>query len=80
MLSLVLREGVVLSVVGLAVGLVGAVMLSKYLENLLFGVTPLDILTYAGVSSAFLAVIFAASYVPARQAAAIDPQLTMRHE
>jgi putative ABC transport system permease protein len=79
-LLLVLREGVVLSVVGLAVGLVGAVMLSKYLENLLFGVTALDIATYAGVSLAFLAVMFAASYVPARRAATIDPQATMRYE
>ncbi len=79
-LSLVLREGVVVSVVGLAVGLVGAVVVSKYLENLLFGVTALDIATYAGVSFAFLGVMFAASYVPARQAAAIDPQATMRYE
>jgi len=79
-LSLVLREGVVLSVAGLAAGLAGAVMLSKYLESLLFGVTPLDIVTYAGVSFAFLAVMFAASYVPARRAVAIDPQSTMRYE
>ena len=79
-LLLVLREGIVLSVAGLAVGLVGAVMLSKYLENLLFGVTALDITTYAGVSFAFLGVMFAASYLPARQAATIDPQSTMRYE
>jgi putative ABC transport system permease protein len=79
-LLLVLRQGVVLSVVGLGVGLVGAGMLSKYLQNLLFGVTALDIVTYAGVSFAFLGVMFAASYVPARQAAAIDPQATMRYE
>jgi predicted permease len=79
-LLLVLREGVVVSVVGLAVGLVGAVVLSKYLENLLFGVAALDVITYAGVSFAFLGVMFAASYVPARQAAAIDPQATMRYE
>jgi putative ABC transport system permease protein len=62
------------------VGLVGAVMLSKYLENLLFGVAALDVATYAGVSFVFLAVMLAASYVPARQAAAIDPQATMRYE
>ena len=43
-------------------------------------VTALDIATYAGVSLAFLGVMFAASYVPARQAATIDPQSTMRYE
>jgi putative ABC transport system permease protein len=79
-LLLVLREGIVVSVVGLLVGLAGAVMLSKYLASLLFGVTALDVTTYAGVSLVFFGVMFAASYVPARQAAAIDPQATMRYE
>jgi len=79
-LRLVLREGLVLGCVGLAVGLVGSAAFSQYLETMLFGVAGLDIATYVGVAVAFLGVMFAASYLPARQAAAIEPQSTMRYE
>ena len=79
-LRLVLREGLILSAAGLGIGLVGAVALSRYLERMLFGVSALDIATYVVVSAAFTAVMLAASYVPARRAAAIDPQSTMRYE
>jgi predicted permease len=79
-LRLVLREGLVLSIVGLAAGLAGSALLSQYLDRMLFGITALDAPTYIGVSVAFVAVMLAASYVPARRAAAIDPQATMRYE
>jgi putative ABC transport system permease protein len=79
-LRLFLWEGLTLSVAGLAAGLAGSALLSQYLERMLFGVAALDIATYGGVSIAFLAVMLAASYIPARQAATIDPQQTMRYE
>jgi ABC-type lipoprotein release transport system permease subunit len=64
----------------LVAGLAGSALLSQYLARMLFGVTALDMTTYVGVSVAFLAVMLAASYVPARRAAAIDPQAAMRYE
>ncbi len=79
-LRLVLSEGAALSVVGVGIGLLGSALLAKYLENMLYGVGPLDVATYLAVSMAFLAVMLVASYVPARQAAAVDPQATMRYE
>jgi putative ABC transport system permease protein len=79
-LRLFLREGLLLSVVGLAAGLAGSALLSQYLERMLFGVAALDASTYLGVSITFLAVMLAASYIPARQAATIDPQSAMRYE
>jgi len=79
-LRLILREGLALSVAGLGAGLAGAVLLAKYLESMLFGVSALDSATYFSVSVVFLAVMLVASYVPARQAASIDPQSTMRYE
>jgi predicted permease len=79
-LRLFLREGLVLSVVGLAAGLAGSVLLSQYLERMLFGVAALDTATYTGVSIAFVAVMLAASYIPARHAARIEPQSSMRYE
>jgi putative ABC transport system permease protein len=79
-MRLFLREGLVSSGVGLAAGLAGAALLSQYLERMLFGVAALDTATYAGVSISFLAVMLVASYLPARRAASIDPQATMRYE
>ena len=76
----VLRQGLSLSVWGLLVGLVGSVVLTKFLATMLFGVTTLDIATYIAVCATFLAVMVAASYLPARQAAKIDPQLILRYE
>ena len=79
-LRLFLCEGLILGAIGLAAGLAGSALLSHYFERMLFGVAALDASTYAGVSIAFLAVMLAASYVPARRAASIDPQSTMRYE
>jgi putative ABC transport system permease protein len=75
-----LRQGLLLSMQGLAIGLAGSVVLTKFLENMLFGVSALDIATYAVVCTAFLVATLAATYVPARQASKIDPLSVLRDE
>jgi putative ABC transport system permease protein len=79
-LALVLRQGLLLSAVGMTVGLVGAASLTRYLEGLLFGVTPLDRTTFFAVSLLFAFVAMLASYVPARRAMRLDPLTALRWE
>jgi predicted permease len=79
-LSLVLRQGLSLSLTGVAVGLVGAWWLTGAMKSLLFGVRPNDPLTFATVSVLLLAVAAAATFVPARRATRIDPVVALRVE
>ena len=58
----------------------GAAALSRYLEGLLFGLTPLDVTTFVASSSMFGAVAALASYVPARRATRVDPLVALRSE
>jgi predicted permease len=76
--DLVLRQGVVFAVAGVAVGLAVAAGLTRFLGSLLFGVAPVDGTTYATVSVVLVAVVFLASYLPARRAARVDPVLALR--
>ncbi len=75
-----LKQGVALTMVGLCVGIAGALAVSRWLTSLLFGVTPADPFSFVAVSIVLLAVAGAASYVPARRAAAIDPMSAIRSE
>lgn len=77
---LVLAEGVMLTVTGVGVGLVGAFWLVHLLSALLFGVAATDLVTYAGVTVVLLVVAAVASYIPARRAARVDPVIAMRAE
>ncbi len=79
-LTLVLRQSIALIVVGLALGLAGALAASRTLTGLLFGITPLDPATYAVAVGVFLVVAAAASYVPARHATRVDPMVALRTE
>jgi putative ABC transport system permease protein len=79
-LKVFLRQGLALAVVGLSVGIAGALVVSHWLSSLLFVVRPTDPLTFAAVSLVLLSVAFIASYVPARRAAAIDPMTAIRSE
>ena len=65
---------------GSAIGLVGAVAASRAIASLLFGVSPLDPLTYVGVVVVMLGVASVASWVPAWRAARVDPAITLRAE
>jgi predicted permease len=63
---------------GLLLGLLGAVVATRYLEGLLFGVTPLDATTFAAVSMVFIVVALLATLLPARRATKIDPMVALR--
>ena len=73
-LAWIVRQGLVLTSAGVAVGLIGAVSVTRYLEGMLFGLTPLDPSTFIGVSLMFVAVASLASYVPARRATRFIPR------
>jgi putative ABC transport system permease protein len=79
-LSLMVRRGVVLTVVGLAIGLVGAFGLTRVLSGVLFGVSATDPASYIGISLVLLTVGLVASYVPARRAAKVEPAVALRYE
>ena len=79
-LALVLRQGMVLTAIGITLGLLGAVAASQAIAALLFGVSPLDPLTYFGVIALLGAVSMIACGVPAWRAAKIDPMKALRYE
>ena len=76
----VVREGMVLVGVGTGVGLALALAGARVLRSLLYGVGPLDPLTFAGVPVLLLAVTLAAAYVPARKASRVDPVRALKAE
>jgi putative ABC transport system permease protein len=75
---MVVREGIVLGVVGVAAGTAVAIGLARFLAALMFGITTRDPLTYTMVAAALAAVSVAATYVPARRATKIDPLIALR--
>jgi ABC-type antimicrobial peptide transport system permease subunit len=75
-----LRQGLVLTAVGLVVGVASAVALGRWMSSLLFGVGPTDLAAYAAAVGVMIAAAALASYVPARRAANIDPIETLRAE
>jgi ABC-type antimicrobial peptide transport system permease subunit len=77
---MMLREGLTLSLVGLALGLVGAWWLGRVASSLLIGVTASDPLTFMTVSLLLMGVAAAASYIPARRAMTVDPMVALRAE
>ena len=79
-LQLVLRRTIVHAAAGIIIGLVAASMLTRYLQTLLFGVTPFDPLTFAGAAVVFAVVALVAAAIPARQASAVDPLIALRTE
>lgn len=77
-LRLVLRRAMVLAAIGIAIGAGGAIALTRYLTTLLFGVKPIDVVTFIGVALILAAVVFVACLVPARRATKIDPLEALR--
>jgi len=79
-LRLVLGQSARLSSVGILFGIGGATIATKYLETFLFGVTPLDVTTFAAVGIAFFGTALIAAYVPARRATRVDPLVALRYD
>jgi ABC-type antimicrobial peptide transport system permease subunit len=77
-LSLVARHVLLLALTGVVLGLGGALALTRLLQDLLFQVSPTDPFTFVAVAVLFVLVALAASYVPARRAAGVDPLAALR--
>ena len=76
----VMRDALGTVIVGVAIGISGAVYVSRFLESLLFGVQPADPTVLAAVAILFMMVAAVASYVPARRATLVDPATALRAE
>jgi predicted permease len=79
-MALVLGRGLRLSLAGAALGVAGALLATRYLKSLLYGVTPHDPITLAAGSAVLIAVALAAAWLPARRAVAVDPMAALRNE
>ncbi|HWN99260.1 MAG TPA: ABC transporter permease [Blastocatellia bacterium] len=79
-LRMILGDGAKLTVIGVAIGLGAAFVLTRVLASLLFGVSPADPVTFAGISVLLACVAMLASYVPARRAAKVDPMEALRYD
>jgi predicted permease len=79
-LKLVLIKGLVLTQIGVSIGLAGAFATTRFLSTLLYGVKPDDALTFTAVGLLLIVVTLLASYIPARRAANVDPLVALRYE
>lgn len=79
-LGMVVREGMELSAVGIVAGLVGAAIVTRVMASLLFGISAMDVATFAMVPAILAAVAFAATAIPALRATRVDPIVALREE
>jgi len=79
-LSLVVRQGMQLTVIGVFAGLIGAVALTRVIASLLFGVSATDVATFLTVPAVMVLVAFAATVIPAWRASSVDPMVALRDE
>jgi predicted permease len=78
--GLVVRQGMLLGAIGIGAGVIGAAALTRVMASLLFGVSATDVLTFGAVVAILAAVVFAATAIPARRAAGVDPMIALREE
>jgi putative ABC transport system permease protein len=76
---MVLRQGLALAIAGAGVGLAGALIVSRSMAGLLYGVRPTDPLTFGAVTAALAAIALVACYLPARRAIQVDPVVALRY-
>jgi ABC-type antimicrobial peptide transport system permease subunit len=77
---MIVRHGMILTVVGIIVGLASAFGLARLMQSMLFGVTARDPLVFAGVPLVLVFVAFVAVWLPARRASRVDPMVALRYE
>jgi putative ABC transport system permease protein len=79
-LKMVVGQGMILALIGVAAGLTGALILTRVLESLLFGVSARDLGTFLIIPIVLAAIAFLSSYIPARRATRVDPMIALRYE
>ncbi len=79
-LYLIMKEAAKFSLAGIALGLIGALLVTRLMSSELYGVSPLDPFTYVGVAVVMAAVTLLACYIPTRQAMRVDPMVALRYE
>jgi putative ABC transport system permease protein len=77
---LVVGQGTRLTLIGIALGIAGALVLTRFLQSMLFEVKPTDLVTFVGVTILLVLVSLAACYIPARRAMRVDPMVALRYE
>jgi putative ABC transport system permease protein len=79
-LKLILKQGLRLTLLGVVIGLGASFALTRWMETLLFGVRPTDLLTFTVIAAALMLVALFACWIPARRATKVDPMIALRHE
>jgi len=79
-LRLVVRQGLSLALIGIALGLAASIGLTRFLQSLLFGVRPLDPVTFGSTALLWTAIALLACYIPARRSTKVDPMVALRYE
>lgn len=79
-LLLIMRHGMTVALAGVAIGLVGALFLTRFMQSLLFGINATDVVTFTAIPLLLMLIGLLASYVPARRAVRIDPMISLRCE
>ncbi len=79
-LRIVLGHGMKIALIGVAIGLLASLGLTQLMTKMLYGVSPIDPVTFASVAMLLTLVALAACYIPARRAMQVDPVVALRHE
>jgi predicted permease len=79
-LAMIVRQGIMLTLIGVSIGTVAALGVTRLISSMIFGVTPYDPLTFVAVAAILVIVAMAACYIPARRAMRVDPVVALRYE